>query len=473
VKKTARTFCSLAVGLVAATILRAEGYRTSLGTPPDGFPVVVVAGTPYQMGRSLGALMKPEIQAFAPRFLAGAQQARGDALSSVRLDEAWRTMEPFMSARFKEELRGLAESSGLTLDLMQRAHMVPVISEYSCSGVAVWGPATRTGHLYQRVLGNSKCRPLIPLGKTRVSENPGKWRCLFPYFAEAHKSRVRCCFRWFSPYRFYAGSQGRRRECDFPRGSHSRIGTYGEFPNTLYQIRNLDYSTDAHLQDYPCVVIYIPSDGIPHLNPSFAGSIGCHTGMNTEGIALTEIGDSPGSDKPYDLHGLHFMFMFRDILSTARTLDQAVQMIKDTKRIKKYHFIVGDGKLPAAVKMKAWAPDLAIWKDNDPADEMAPQVFPNVVCHAESRTPTALGHLSEYAHGRYDADAMIQLSAALGSLGGNLMNAVYDATTREAWLSYAEKNEYAYRRPYVRVNLMDFIPYNPANPKAKIERVVP
>ncbi len=377
----------MAVGLVTATILRAEGYRTRLGTAPDGFPVVVVAGTPYQMGRSLGALMKPEIQAFAPRFLAGAQQARGDALSAVRLDEAWRTMEPFMSARFKEELRGLAEGSGLALELIQRAHMVPVISEYSCSGVAVWGPATRTGH--------------------------------------------------------------------------------------LYQIRNLDYSTDAHLQDYPCVVIYIPSNGIPHLNPSFAGSIGCHTGMNAEGIALTEIGDSPGSDKPYDLHGLHFMLMFRDILSTAKTLDQAVQMIKDTRRIKKYHFIVGDGKLPAAVKMRAWAPDLAIWKDNDPADEMAPQVFPNVVCHAESRTPTALGHLSEYGHGRYDADAVIQLSAALGSLGGNLMNAVYDATTREAWLSYAEKNECAYRRPYVRVNLMDFIPYNPANPKVKIERVVP
>ena len=386
-KNTARTFCCLAVGLVAATILRAEGYRTRLGTAPDGFPVVVVAGTPYQMGRSLGALMKPEIQAFAPRFLAGAQQARGDALSSVRLDEAWRTMEPFMSARFKEELRGLAEGSGLALELIQRAHMVPVISEYSCSGVAVWGPATRTGH--------------------------------------------------------------------------------------LYQIRNLDYSTDAHLQDYPCVVIYIPSNGIAHLNPSFAGSIGCHTGMNAEGIALTEIGDSPGSDKPYDLHGLHFMLMFRDILSTAKTLDQAVQMIKDTRRIKKYHFIVGDGKLPAAVKMKAWAPDLAIWRDNDPTDEMAPQVFPNVVCHAESRTPTALGHFSEYAHGRYDADAVIQLSAALGSLGGNLMNAVYDATTREAWLSYAEKNECAYRRPYVRVNLMDFIPYNPANPKVKIERVVP
>ncbi len=113
----------------------------------------------------------------------------------------------------------------------------------------------------------------------------------------------------------------------------------------LYQIRNLDYSMDAHLQDFRCVVIYIPKEGIAHINPSFAGSIGCHTGMNAEGITLTEIGDSPGRDRPYDLHGLHFMMMFRDILYSASTLDQAVQMIKDTKRIKKYHFVVGDGKV--------------------------------------------------------------------------------------------------------------------------------
>lgn len=372
--------------LAAAESLQGEGYRTTLGTAPDDFPVVVVAGTPYEMGVSLGALMRPEIEAFAAKFLAGAQKAGGKDLSNASLDAAWQTMEPFMSGRFREELRGLAAGSGLPLALLQRVHMLPAISEYSCSGVALWGPATRNGH--------------------------------------------------------------------------------------LYQIRNLDYATGAHLQDFRCVVIYVPDQGVPHLNPAFAGSIGCHTGMNAEGITLTEIGDAPGVDKPYDLHGLHFMMMFRDILYSAKTLDQAVQMIKDTKRIKKYHFVVGDGKLPGAVKMKAWAPNLIIWHDNDPADEMAPEVFKGVVYHAESRTPTARGHLAQYARGSYDADAVIQLSKAIGSLGGNLMNAVYDATSREAWLSYALKDECAYRRPYVHVNLMDFLPYDPANPKVKVERVV-
>lgn len=386
-RRNAANCCLLVLLMATAGMARAEGYRTSLGTTPDDFPVVVVSGTPYEMGLSLGRLMKPEIQRFVPFFLQEAQQAGGPEMSSTNLDHAWSTMEPFMSARFKEELRGVAEGAEVPLAEMRRAHMIPVISEYSCSGVAIWGPATRTGH--------------------------------------------------------------------------------------LYQIRNLDYSTDAHLQDFPCVVIYVPKDGIAHLNPSFAGSIGCHTGMNAEGITLTEIGDSPSSEKAYDLHGLHFMMMFRDILYSARTLDQAIQIIKDTKRIKKYHFVVGDGKIPAAVKMKAWAPELLIWKDNDPNDELAPQVFKHVVYHAESRDPTARGHFSEYAQGRYDMDAVIQLSKAIGTLGGNLMNVAYDATALEAWVSYAEKSECAYRRPYVQVKLKDFLPYNSANPKVKILQVAP
>ncbi len=365
----------------------ADGYRVTLGTAPDCFPVVVVSGTPKEMGLALGTLMRPEIQTFAPRFLQMAQLEDGNKLSLTNLDKAWASMEPFMCSQFVEEMEGLAEGAGLPLELMKRVHMIPAISEYSCSGVALWGKATRTGH--------------------------------------------------------------------------------------LYQIRNLDYTTTAHLQDFRCVVVYIPKEGIPHINPSFAGSIGCHTGMNQEGITLTEIGDSPASEGPYDMHGLHFMIMFRQILYSARNLDEAVQMIKDAKRIKKYHFVVGDGKLPGAVKMKAWAPDLVIWRDQDSTDELAPAVFPDIVYHAESRDPTAQAHLSEYGHGKYDIDAVIQLSKSIGTLGGNLMNVAYDATAREAWISYALGEECAYRRAYVPVKMADFVPYNPANPKFKIEKKFP
>ena len=50
------TLCSLAAVLLAAHTLNAEGYRTTLGTAPDDFPVIVVndcyGGDYYAEGRA-------------------------------------------------------------------------------------------------------------------------------------------------------------------------------------------------------------------------------------------------------------------------------------------------------------------------------------------------------------------------------------------------------------------------------------
>ncbi|HWX18491.1 MAG TPA: hypothetical protein VN578_01170, partial [Candidatus Binatia bacterium] len=107
-KRNTANYALLLLLLTLTGTVRAEGYRTSLGSAPDDFPVVVVSGTPYEMGVSLGRLMKPEIQAFAPLFVKEAQLFGGQQLSSTNLVLAWSTMEPFISARFQDELRGLA-----------------------------------------------------------------------------------------------------------------------------------------------------------------------------------------------------------------------------------------------------------------------------------------------------------------------------------------------------------------------------
>jgi hypothetical protein len=241
----------------------------------------------------------------------------------------------------------------------------------------------------------------------------------------------------------------------------------------LYQIRNLDYNTKAHLQDFPMVAIYLPREGIAHMNVSFAGAIGVNTGMNAEGITLSEAGDSPEADRPYNLDGHHFLSMFRDILYDAHNLDEAVRIVRDAKRIKKYHYLIGDGRNKKAAKMKAHAPNLEIWSDNDVKDEVAPNVLKDIVYNAEGRDPIAYAHLKRNS-GRYDADAMIQLSKAIGTLGGNLMDSVYDATTLEVWVAYANgADECAYRRPYVHISMKDYMPFGAKPEPAKIVAVYP
>ena len=153
----------------------------------------------------------------------------------------------------------------------------------------------------------------------------------------------------------------------------------------LYQTRNLDWDMHLTAQDHPCIVIYIPDQGIPHANITFAGCIGSNTGINAQGIVLSEMGDSPGREYPYDINGVHFTTLFRTVLYDADSLDKAIDLFKSAERIKKYHFVVGDGQHRKAVKMLAHAPRLVIWNDNDPTDELAPHVLKNVVYQDEGR----------------------------------------------------------------------------------------
>jgi isopenicillin-N N-acyltransferase-like protein len=358
---------ALLVGLPTVPI-HAEGYRTSVGEGASEIAVVVVSGTPYEMGRSLGELMAPEARALIGKFLGMVQADGSPRFSNEALDAAWTATAPYTHERFKEELRGLAEGSGLSLETVRRAHMVPVVSNYSCSSLAAWGAATKDGH--------------------------------------------------------------------------------------LYQTRNLDWILAAGAHDYPCIVVYRPDRGIPHVNVSFAGYLGVNTGINARGIVLSEMGDSPQRDYPYNLDGAHFTTMFRDILYDCGTLDEAINLIKNTRRIKKYHYVVGCGQPPAAVKMRAHAPDLEIWTDNDPTDELAPNILKHVVYQDEGRG--AFEPLRS-AWGRIDADVLREISCQIPIRGGNVLSVVYDATARHMWVSYARGEEEAYKRPFVHVRLDDFL----------------
>ncbi len=226
----------------------------------------------------------------------------------------------------------------------------------------------------------------------------------------------------------------------------------------LYQTRDLDWDLDAGAHNYPVAVLYMPESGHAHLNPGFAGIVGAHTGMNVAGIALSEMGDSPSGEQPYDLAGTHFMPLFRTILYDAGSLTDALHILTNAERIKRYHYVFGDGRNEKrAVKIKAHSPetppnDLIVWNDNDATDEFAPEVLTDVVYNDEGRGafPTL-----QAQHGTLDSAAMIALASQIATHGSNVMNAVYNATDLECWLAYAEGTSEAYLQPYVHLALFD------------------
>ena len=62
--------------------------------------------------------------------------------------------------------------------------------------------------------------------------------------------------------------------------------------------------------------------------------------------------------------------------------------------------------------------------------------------------------LNKY-HGSFDAQSMIELSRAVASSGGNLLNVVYDATTLEMWVAYANGSEDASKQSYIHLKMND------------------
>jgi|GEM_PF-3995796 len=211
-----------------------EGFVTTAGTCTDKIKVAVVQGTPYEMGSQLGNLLKDDIDSCLFDFLSYAQEEAPDIYSNEQLDQAWETNAPHIDFRVIEEMKGMADASGIDLKMIQRSHMIPVISSYACSGAAVWGEGTKNNH--------------------------------------------------------------------------------------TYQIRNLDFTMGADLQDHPLIVIYIPDDGTPHMNVTFAGYIGSHTGMNANHMVFGEKGESPMSEYPYDVNGVHFSFLFRSLMYDSKSL---------------------------------------------------------------------------------------------------------------------------------------------------------
>lgn len=345
-----------------------DARRIVVGEGEVQYPVVVVQGTPYEMGYQLGRAIGQEMQRFIPTAMLGITEELGASLELLR--EVWARSAAYADNRVEQELAGLADGSGVSLGLLQAMHAVPLLMPYSCSSIAAWGEATEDGR--------------------------------------------------------------------------------------LYLTRNLDWSLAVQAHEVPVIVIYLPDEGFPHVVPTFAGMIGAHTGMNFQGIALAEMGDASAREMPYQVHAPHFTVWFRTLLYDADSLSSALDIFLAQPMTKRYHFVFGDGQIEErAVKIKAHSPEpeesrIRIWRDNDSDDDFAPNVLPGVVYNDEGRGafPTLQAH-----HGQLNGESLVDLCNRIPIKGGNVVNAVYDATALRMWVSYAKGDLEAYQRPYVLIDL--------------------
>ncbi|MBM4080776.1 MAG: hypothetical protein FJ278_13815, partial [Planctomycetes bacterium] len=120
----------------------------------DGRRVLHLKGTPYEIGYQHGKLLAPNIKRMAERLVYGVGLLYSLEKGEWFVREAEKLVErqrPHIPPEYFEEMKGLAEGAGVPLALIQAANIFPEF--FHCSGVALFGKATKGGTLlHARVL---------------------------------------------------------------------------------------------------------------------------------------------------------------------------------------------------------------------------------------------------------------------------------------------------------------------------------
>lgn len=130
----------------------------------NGYKVLHVQGTPYEMGFQQGSLLRDDIRELV-RYLFDvkakefAREMEGISVAGLKLKPDPKAIiraiadgqRKFVPDRYFEEMRGVADGAGMTVDEIVIANFIPEM--FHCSGFALSGSATHNGTLYHgRVL---------------------------------------------------------------------------------------------------------------------------------------------------------------------------------------------------------------------------------------------------------------------------------------------------------------------------------
>ena len=115
----------------------------------DGTKVLVLKGTPEEMGHQHGVLMKDEIHRLVEQILfgvgVGTSFEKGTWVFG-EIEGAQKRLNPFMDVRYYQEMDALATAAELPKEEVRLANFFPEM--FHCSGFALFGKATKNGHLY-------------------------------------------------------------------------------------------------------------------------------------------------------------------------------------------------------------------------------------------------------------------------------------------------------------------------------------
>ncbi|HMO84378.1 MAG TPA: C45 family autoproteolytic acyltransferase/hydrolase [Lacipirellulaceae bacterium] len=341
----------------------------------DGYPVLHLKGTPFEMGEQHGVLLRDHVRECLQFVLQEKADANLVAAGPLKLtprmvlESIIAIQRPHVPDRYWEEMRGLAQGAGVDLTDLHAANFIPEL--FHCSGFAVMNDATADGTLY-----------------------------------------------------------------------HGRV---------------LDYGVDLRLQDHAVLIVAEPDGGVPYVNVGYAGFIGSVTGMNAEQISIGEMGG--GGLGHWD--GVPMALLVRQVIESARDLDQALAVFRDQPRTCEYFFVIADGKTNEAVAIEASWNRFSVIRPGQ-ADTRLPRPVKDAVLLSAGTRYDRLVDRVEAQHGQLTAETALRLMDRPVAMRSNLHNVLFEPRSTRLWVANASSSgEPAAQQRYHAFQLSELLSRTP------------
>ncbi|MCH9653358.1 MAG: peptidase C45 [Planctomycetes bacterium] len=365
--------CFLPTSTSAQTIARCgAGWLEKV----DGYLVLHVKGTHYEMGYQQGVLLKDHVRKNMYNLLNDKGDTTLVELGPVKLKprQAIETIiqiqKPYTPKKYVDEMRGLAAGAEIAFADVRATNFIPEM--FHCSGFSIANSATKDGTLY-----------------------------------------------------------------------HGRV---------------LDYACDWKLQEHAVLVVAEPKGGIPFVNVSYAGFIGSVTGMNMKSVSIGEMG---GGGLGH-WSGVPMAFLVREVLETAKDLDEAIAVFRDNDRTCEYYYVIADGKTNRSVGMATSWEKFELIQPGEGHPLLPNPVKDAALLSAGDRYQELSKRVKE-GHGSFTAESAIKLMSRPVAMKSNLHNVLFEPKSTKLWVANASKaGDPAANQKYFSFQLSELLKRKPS-----------
>jgi len=217
--------------------------------------------------------------------------------------------------------------------------------------------------------------------------------------------------------------------------------------------RVLDYMTEIGLQDAAAVGVFMPDGYNTWITVGYAGFVGTVTAMNDKGLAIGEMGGGGVGD--WD--GVPMSFLLRDIMERAATVDEALDILRNSPRTCEYYYVISD-KSRAMAGVHCDARQVTVLEPGRQHPDL-PHVPEDTVLVSAGERAEALSRRLRESYGRIDVATMIRIIKRPVAMNSNLHNAIFSPETLDVWYADAGRHTPACDQRYAHANLRELLRY--------------